>query len=289
MSPLSRRTALHAVGLAVVSTAGCVGDPPDAADDTSDGSPTAGGAPTLAPGESYETDDGRTLRVGEPAVHPSVVSVEYVSSTHYYERVADAGNAQYVAFVVEAEGFDLETGEHELYDRPIDVPLAVEVDGERYADPIPVGRDGRAYWDRVTVRVPIVDATDAAIRWERDDGPSPRWRLGTSTVEHLGASAEFEMRSWSVPDRVDYGESFEASFTIGNVGDRDGRFVTTFGVQQGSLSIGEVDIRIPVGEERTHTATFDPHYYEGVESLPVVMEWDVDRLDATVAVRGSGT
>lgn len=290
MSPLSRRTALHAAGLAVVSTAGCVGDPPaDAADETNDGTPTADGGPTLAPGETYETDDGRTLRVGEPAVHPSVVTVEYVSSTHYYERVADAGSAQYLAFVVEAEGFDLETEKRELYDRPIDVPLAVEVDGERYADPVPVGRDGHAYWDRIAVRVPVVDASDAAIRWERDDGPSPEWQLGPSTIEHLASFAEFEVRSWSAPDRVERGESFDASFTVANVGDRDGRFLTTFGVQQGSLPVGEVATRVPVGEERTHTATFEPYYDDRIRSIRVVLDWGIDRRTRDVEVTRSET
>lgn len=146
MTPPSRRKTLHALGLAVASTAGCLGapQPGDVDGNTTNSTPATPPAdgPTLTPGETHETDDGRTVRVDDPEVHPSVVSVEHVSSTHYYERVADAGSGQYIAFVVEIEGFDLEIEDRELYDEPIGVPLAVEVDGERHGDPIPVGRDG---------------------------------------------------------------------------------------------------------------------------------------------------
>jgi len=62
------------------------------------------GRPHVRPGERYETDDGRTIAVGEPAVNPTVVTVEFVSSTHYYERIAVAESGQYVSFTVTVEG-----------------------------------------------------------------------------------------------------------------------------------------------------------------------------------------
>lgn len=292
MTPPSRRQTLQALGLAVASTAGCLGAPQpgdDSDGNTTDTSPRAtptSTTPRLAPGETYETDDARTIRVSEPAVHPSVVSVEYVSSTHYYERVADAGSGQYLAFVVEVEGFDLPTEDRELYGEPIDLPLAVEVGGERYADPIPVGRDGDPYRDHVAIRVPVVDATDAAVVWAREDGPQPRWELGSDVVEKLAAAPEFEVRDWSVPDRVESGEAFEASVTVANVGGRDGRFLTTLGVKQGSLGLPETSVEVPAGETVTHTVILDPEYVEGGE-FRVVLEWGIGRRDAVVEVTGS--
>lgn len=293
MTPPSRRQLLGALGVAVSSAAGCAAgpstdDPAANATDTTDAGPSTDDGPVLEPGETYKTDDGRSIRIGEPTVHPSVVTVEYVSSTHFYERVADAGDGQFLEFDVAVEGFDLATEKRALPHRPIEIPIAVEIDGERYADPIPVGRDRRASRDRVAVRVPVAAATDAAIRWERDDGSPPRWRLEASTVDRLAVSPEFEVRSWSVPDEVEYGERFDVSVTVENVGDRDGRFLSTLGARQGSLGVPETSVDVAVGETRTRTVTLDPHYSKGMESLRIVMEWDVDRRETTVAVRRSG-
>lgn len=148
MSLLRRRDALRILGVAALPLAGCLGNP---------------AVQTLAPGETYETDDGREISIDKLAVHRSVVTVTQVSSTHYYKRVTNAGNGQYLTFQVEVDGFDLETEESELYDEPIDVPLVVDIDGERYGDPIPVGRDGDPYRDRVAIKIPIVNGDEAGV------------------------------------------------------------------------------------------------------------------------------
>ena len=275
--PPSRRQTLQALGVAVAGTAGCLGTPAD-----TDGT-------VLAPGETHEADDGRTVAIHEPAVHQSVVTVEYVAGTHYYERVTDAGSDQYAAFVVATTGFDLGEDGREQYGEPIDLPLAVELDGTRHADPIPVGRDERASRDHVAVRVPVEAVTDAAVVWARDDGPQPRWELGSTLVDRLAATPAFAVKSWSVPESVPHGQRFEASVTVENVGDRDGRFLATLGVKQGSLGVPETSVEVPAGETRTHTVSIDPHYFEGIESLRVVLDWDVDRKSKTVAVERSGT
>lgn len=274
MSPPSRRESLRALATGLVGvTASCVFDL---------GGPNA--SPTLDVGEKFEADDGRTVRVFNPAVQPSVVSVEFVSGTHYYECVADAGGAQWVTFKVRVDGFDLGPDGQEQYAEPIDIPLAVAVDDERYDEVIPVGRDEEAERDHVAIRVPVVDATAAAVVWTREDGSNPRWRLPTAVVDRLAAAPEFEVRSWSVPDRVQHGETFEGSVTVANVGDRDGRFLATFGVKQGSLGVPEVSTTVPSGETRTLETTIDPYYSEGIESRRVILDWDRDRRTTTVEV-----
>jgi len=294
MTPPSRRRTLHAVGLAVAATAGCVdavdrsrdaGSDPSADDGDATDSPTAA-TPARSMGESYEAEDGRTVTVSDPGVHPSVVGVEFVSSTHYYERVADAGDGQYVAFTVTVDGFDLGESGREQYGAPIDVPLAVSVDGDRYADPIPVRKDGAPDADRVAVPVPVTDVDDVAVVWAREDGPQPRWRLGSTARAAIAAAPAFELRSWSVPDRVERGTSFEASFRVANVGDPDGRFLTTLGVRQGSLPVPERSLRVPAGDTRRDSVTIDPEYH-GADTLQVVLDWARDRRTATVEVVGS--
>lgn len=295
MSPPSRRESLQALAttLAVGVTAGCIADLGGSDSDepetpaTTPESPSVG--PTLAVGEQFETDDGRAIRVSDPAVHPSVISVDFVSGTHYYERVADAGDDQWVAFVVRVEGFDLGPDGRDQYGEPIGIPLAVAVDGERYAEVIPVGRDGDADRDHVAIRVPIREATDAAVVWTRADGSQPRWRLPTSVVDRLAAAPEFEVRSWSVPDSVAYGEAFDGSVTVANEGTRDGRFLTTFGVKQGSLGVPEVSTTVPTGETRTLETTIHPHYFEGIETLRVILDWDLGRRTRKVDVVRSAT
>ncbi|WP_255152562.1 hypothetical protein [Halorarius halobius] len=300
MSPPSRRTLLSAVGAGLAATAGCL-DTLGTTDDgtprtdrsprdspTPDGTPDAG--PSLALGETYETDDGRTIRVDDAAVHPSVVSVDYVSSTHYYERVAAAGaGQQYVVVSVTTEGFDLGADGRKQYDDPIDVPLSVAVGGDRHDGPIPVGRDDSADRDRVAIAVPVVDADDAAVVWAREDGPRPRWRLPDAAVERLAAAPAFEVESWSVPESVEYGTAFDASVTVANHGGRDGRFLATLGVKQGSLGVPEAAWQVAAGETRTVTRTIEPHYYEGSETVRVVVDSGGFREDATVEVTGGPT
>lgn len=276
----SRRQTLRALGLSIAATEGCL--------DADESGPGGGGsspladAPTLSPGDSYETDDGRTIKLSAPSVRPSVVTVEYVSSTHYYERVTDAGSDQYVSFEVAVTGFDLPTERSELYANPIDIPLAVDVDGERYTDTIPVGRDDDAYRDHVAIKVPVVDADRAALVWAREDGPQPRWQLGTDVRETLRAAPDFAARGWTVPDRVESGDALEVSVTVENTGDRDGRFLTTLGVKLGSVGLPETSIDVPAGETRTLTRTLQPEYYES--ELRVVLDWGAGRRTASVEV-----
>lgn len=124
--------------------------------------------------------------------------------------------------------------------------------------------------------------------WIREDGPQPRWELGSDVVEKLATAPEFEVESWSVPEQVDYGEQFEVSVTVANVGDRDGRFLTTLGIKQGSVGVPETSVKVPPGESVTHTITLGPEYVEGGE-FRVVLEWGTGRRDTIVEVTGSET
>lgn len=291
MRPPSRRTVLRTLGLGVVSTAGCIGGPrvPDGGDQPTSPGSTATDAPVLQPGETYTTGDGRSVSIGDPAVRPSVITVESVSSTHQYERIARAGSGQYLSFVVTVSGFGFPEPSHENLDEPIPLPLAVAAGGEQYRDPIPVGRDRQASRDHVAIAVPILETGDAAVVWAREDGPAPRWRLGEAATGRLAAAPAFEVRSWTVPEKVVSGESFEGSVTVANVGDRDGRFLATFGVRQGSLPVQETSVEVPAGETRTHTVTMEALSGEGIDTLDVVFSRGGTRRHRSVEVTGGET
>jgi len=148
----SRRALLRTLSIGPVATAGCAG-----LTDRLDGSD---GAPTRSVGEQYETDDGRTVRVSHPVVHPSVTTVEAVSY-HRYERVSDAGDDQFLSVLVTTTGFEPGPGGRTNSDEPIDLPLAVEADGSRHRQIVPVRADVNPDLDRVAIRVPVADVPAA--------------------------------------------------------------------------------------------------------------------------------
>lgn len=274
--PPSRRTVVGTIGAALLPVTGCLGRA------TTD-------PPTLRMGETYETDNGRSIRVENPAVHPSVVTVEYVASTHLYERVTDAGAGQFVSFTVAVAGWDLPAPKRKDVADPIDVPLAVVIDGARHGNPIPVGRDDHPDVDRVAIRVPVKKTTDAAVIWARDGGPTPRWRLPEAIQGRLTAAPDFEVRSFSVPDEVQSGETFDATVDVENVGDREGRFLASLGAKQGSLGLSELFRMIPEDSSTTVSQAISPHYSEGMESVRVVLDWGANRLERIVKVDGGGS
>lgn len=227
---------------------------------------TAGSTPTdLSMGETFDPPKGRSMTVERPSVHRSVVAVERVSGTHRYERVSTAENGQYLTATVSVSGADVE---------PLELPLTVEIDGRavRERDVLRVGRDYRMAEDELAFLVPVVDAESVAIVWNRDGGPSPRWRLGPAETTALGAAPAFEFRSWSVPERVAPGDLFEAAATVANVGDRDGRYLASFDVRRGSMGLDETSVRVAVGETATVTTAVSVDPDGGGTSLRLVLD-----------------
>ena len=258
-----------------VAAAGCAGP-----------SGGSGERPELPVGDRFETDDSRAVRIADAAVHPSVVTVEAVSH-HRYERVTDAGDDQYLSVLVSTTGFKPGPGGWERSDEPIDLPLAVEADDTRHDRMIPVGFDERPDRDRVAIGVPVADVPDARIVWERDDGPRPRWQLSDDVVNDLAASPRFEVERFDVPDRVEAGETFEATAEVRNVGDRAGRFLATLGAKRGSLGVPESGVTVDVGAtgtlRKSITASGD-----GDRPIRVVLDCGADRRERTVTVEDGG-
>jgi hypothetical protein len=270
----SRRALLRTIPLCVAA-AGCAGP-----------SGGSGERPELPVGDRFETDDGRALRVADPVVHPSVVTVEAVSH-HRYERVTDAGDDQYLSVLVSTAGFEPGPGGWERSDEPIDLPLTVEADGTRHDRVIPVGFDERPDRDRVAVRVPVADVPDARVVWERDGGPRPGWRLSDDDVDDLAATPRFEVERFDVPDRVEAGETFEVTAEVRNVGDRAGRFLATLGAKRGSLGVPESSVSVDVGATGTLRESITASD-DGDRPIRVVLDWGAGRRERTVTVENGG-
>jgi hypothetical protein len=284
---MHRRQVLTTVCISALPFAGCLdsGAPPatDARTSTSGRSDTPTPTPstdrTLAVGETYESAEGTTVTVEDVRVRKLVRSTSAGSPTHV--DVACLDGHQFA--VVDVEAADAE-GDSILED----IRLFLAVDGGRYPQ-----ADQHWYWafppgsyarpGLPAVPVPPTAATDAAIVWSRDADPVVRWNLSSETVNALGRSPAFTVRSFETPDSARRGTSFEATFTVANTGERDGHFTTEFGA--GPISDhGEVTIEVPPGAERTHSGRLDPHYPESRDEIDVTLDWGCDRRRRTVAV-----
>ena len=282
---MKRRQVLTLVSTTAVPIAGCLNSTESSDIDMSlstseqSDTPTPSTDRTLNVGETYESSDGLTVDVRDVRVRKLIRSTSVGSSTHI--DVACLDDHQFA--ITEAEATDAD-GNSILSD----IRFALDVDGVQYPQD-----DQHCYWafppglnDRPGLPAfpaPITDATDAAIVWLRDDTPSVRWRLSPETVELLGQSPMFTVRSFETPDSVSRGDLFKATVTVANTGERDGHFITEFGA--GPLSDhGEVTIDVPAGTEQTHTGTMDPHYSDDTDEIDVTLDWGCDRLHRTVSV-----
>lgn len=231
-------------------------------------------------GEPYESSDGTTVTVQDVSVRKLVRSTSVGSATHV--DVACLVDHQFA--VVETEATDPDGRSIRT-----DVRLPLEVDGERYPR-----NDQHMYWaippgsyDRPghpAIAVPITDATDAAALWLRDDGDPVRWMLSAGTVATFGRAPAFEIEAFDTPDAVRPGDPVDASFTVANTGDRDGRLIAEFGA--GPISDhDEVVFDVPAGGDRTYTDSLNAGTPEDAAELRVTLERGCDRLHRTVPVR----
>lgn len=268
---MDRRRYLATVGsLAGLGLAGCTdrfpapdGDSGDDPTNTPTDDPTT---PTDEPTPMTLQAGDYTLSLDSPRVRPSV----RVAGTHVDVRVA--ADSQYLVLYADAERTAID-----------DLPLSVVADGTTVADsPVFVGRPETRRAGPVAFPVPV-DTYDSAAVVLDADGESDSWDVPDDIVTTLGSAPVFEVESLDVPDSVSHGDSFEASFTVANRGDREARFLAEFG--HGLISdVGEVEVTVPIDEQRTHTERIDPPYSDNTDSIPVVLDWGVARRRVDVAV-----
>jgi hypothetical protein len=250
-------------GLAAIGLAGCTDQLPGTAGDAGDGpSPTPTDDPTPMRLQAGEY----TVSLSTPRVRPSV----RVAGTHV--DVEAAADTQYLVLRADAEGVAVD-----------DLQLSVVADGATVADAsVFVGRPESRRDAPVAFPVPVA-AYDAAAVVLEAGGESDRWDAPDGIVTTLGSAPTFRVDSLDVPDSVSRGDSFEASFTVSNHGDREARFLAEFGHRLIS-DTDEAELTVPVGEQRTHTEQISPPYSDRTDSIPVVLNWGVARRRVEVAV-----
>jgi len=263
-----------AVGLGAGSLAGCnsyFADETDTAG-TEDRSPaeslTGGSSGTRSPAPPNTLSAGSyTVTLSNPRVRASIRD----AGVHVDVR-AEHGS-QFLLL-------DAETGDA----RVEEIPARVVSDGEPITDRLSlVGRPDRKTAGVIGFPLPVSDYGTVAVVLESAE-ETARWRVPDATVEMLSRTPEFTVDGIEVPDSVQVGESFDASFTVANDGDRDARFLAEFGHTLLS-DTGEVEVAVPVGERRTHTSTIDPFYDESPAEIPVILDWGLQARHATVAVQ----
>lgn len=226
-------------------------------------------------GEPYEASNGQMVTVEE------VLIVKLIRAVGVHIDVVCLDDHQFA--VVDAEATDAD-GTSILRD----IRLALDVDGVQYpqADQHSYGAlppESSSRPGQPALPAPISDATNAAVVWLRTADSSVRWELPPETVERLGQAPVFVVREFETPDPVTEGAAFEASMTVANTGERDGRFVTELGA--GPISdYGEVMLDVPAGTERTHTELVRPYLPENRDEIEVVLDWGCDRLRRTISV-----
>lgn len=214
-----------------------------------------------------------TLGAGEEAVSltaPGVRPSIRVAGTHVDVR-AEA-DSQYLVLRADSERTAID-----------DLRLSLVVDGTTVAGaPTFVGRPESRRDGPVAFPVPVAAYDSVAVVLE-SDGESDGWGVPAGVVSTLGAAPVFRVESLDVPERVRRGDPFDASVTVTNRGDREARFLAEFG--HGLLSdAGEVEFRVPVGGQRTHTQRIDPPHGDHTDSVPVVLDWGVARRRVEVPV-----
>lgn len=229
-------------------------------------------------GQTYETPDGRTVTVRDVRVERLIRSLSVGHGTHI--TVGWLENHQFAVSEAEATG---PNGDSIL----TDVRLALEVDGVQYPRD-----DQKLYWalppgsterpGQPAFPVPTTHAATGAIVWHTNGDSPVRWKLPPATIAKFGRAPSFSVSSFDTPDTVSRGSTFDASVTVGNSGDRAGRFIAEFGA--GGVDYGEVVIDVPAGAERTHTGMLDPYYSENASEIRVVLDWGRERLARTLRV-----
>lgn len=280
------------MGSALAGGAGCLGTGSPGAGDSPD-TPTGGPEP---PNGTSPTDTARsstaTLDLGEPIESPEGWSVT-LSNVRVRSIALRAGvhldpvgvaDGQFVLVDVAVDGDPNGTATSGFLPDPAD--FAVTLDGavtvERRG--FWAGRAGRPAERNGTFAAPVLsaDADRAAIRWRVPD-PPVEWRLAAAHREAIANAPEFDVRTFSVPDSVEPGDSFDATLTVANTGARDGRFLAELGATTIS-DTPELSFDVPVGAAVDHVEPLSPHYPTDAEELRIVLNWGHGRLERRIAV-----
>lgn len=287
----TRRSALRLGGLGIATAvAGCASSDREAASPTATESnastPTATETATpetepsgdssagdpLAMGDTATSSDGTAVTVSEPRLQSIIVTPDTGVGTH--SRPAGAVGSQFLSVGVSTDGTEINSLE-----------LDAVLDGrsrerERFRHSFSPGRSGT-----LSFRLPVVEAQSGAVEWRPSSSERYRWELPASVVSSVGAAPSFEVTAFDVPETIRAGESFTATLTVSNTGDRDGGFRAVILDQAASslpLASG-ITVPVPTGERVTREIS-GATVTESDSPVTAVLDWGIDRREATFSV-----
>ncbi|MFB6270765.1 MAG: hypothetical protein ABEH83_12530 [Halobacterium sp.] len=275
----SRRAYLATVASGLVSAAGCLsGSAPQSTSSTTQ--PTASLTQTTA--TTTTTTAGVDVDVERTVVRKAVTYESSLGSG----GVLAGDDRQYVVSEVRADRdlsvssfrftADDQSWQSGLPDTRGGINLTVAGRGMG-----PVGRtlsdDGTSYL-AFTLPTPL-SAAEPVIEYQ-SEGQEASWPVSAAGTEALAAPApKFELRSLSVPERVTRGEPLNASLTVANVSETDGRFLAALYWPTTVADDDEsqlVERQVSAGETATATVEISTERTDGENQ-------------ATLAVRGHVT
>lgn len=286
---MRRRHFLAALG-ASLPVAGCAGTDPSTAptseertatppdEGTTTAPSTEGTAATSAPtanpetlalGDSFEAPGGATATVHDVRVRRAVFTLGVHTDPHYRPDeqfvVADVSSSDrdpLSRFAIETDGDRRDAGANDALVSPFGDPTG-ELLGFRVPAPLEIER--------------------GAVVWTGPDGSTAVWPVDSDAVDALAHPPAFEVREFSVPEEVERGSAFDATLTVANDGSGDGEFRAELGATTIS-DTPELAVEVAAGETVTTNPTIDPYYPEDADELPVVLNWDADRLERTAKI-----
>jgi hypothetical protein len=279
-SRYTRRSALRLSGLGLVSAvAGCSTSTADKETTpttangnsaTSETSPSP--SQTLSVGETATSSDGVVVTISEPQVRKIILTPDVVSSVHAYP--AGKTNSLFLAVSVSTQGTDITS-----------LQLAPLLDGTRQESQTYRHASNSESSGKVSFQLPIAQAQSGAVEWRPSSDEQYRWQLPDSVVRNIGASPRFKLEDFAVPETITRGNSFTASLTVTNTGERDGHFLAV--VLDGSSSsvplVSEFMIPISVGQTVTHNLS--GRSIEGERSsMTAILDWGINELQRSFSI-----
>ncbi|WP_435335035.1 hypothetical protein [Haloarchaeobius sp. TZWWS8] len=195
-----------------------------------------------------------------------------VRNHHHTDVVADPERQYVVAAIVvdrqESAPDDGTTTDGTKTDQLPDaseLDVSVRLDGETYADSFPLD----VYWSGIGVPVPTgIEPDDGELVVGLPDGAETRFSLSSTQLDRLAHVPRFTLDEFTLEAG---NATVQATLTVSNDGDRDGRFLAELGTDSMS-DTPEVEIDVPAGETATRTESV-PVAVEGSGEVTVVCQW----------------
>lgn len=274
-SRYTRRSALRLGGLGLLSSvSGCV-----ASNDSRSPSPTTA-ENTAASQTSTETlAVGETASIGEGSVTIHSVqaqrAIEVLDSSGVHTKVVRPAGRQFA--VIRGTISD------PLSYQQARNNLVLQLDGEQVSISDYYFSSNRFEGFGFPFAVPLdTQVEQAALLWKDSETRKAKWNLSSSFTNNLNNPPRFEVRSFTVPERVAPEEEIPVRIEVANTGKRGGTFLAKLGVE--SMS-GLGSVRFFVSKDKSVSRQEPVGFGADTGQVRVILDWGSRRLERTVSIQ----